>query len=481
MLNLYRAGGKRSPKKDSSQKTKEKRGVDNAGNNDTSSSRHGLELPSCRIADEFSSEKWRSRTSLLVIDGKDLTPALQYDPTPKASEWTRSGSETSENTLPTRSDSKSSSGSTTTLGTVLESPHQTPSSQEPAIQAIESLDSLPARPALRRTSSQTSTLFQHSASAPVTITITTPEDEPSSLALISARPRASRSHSLPTQHLSPPNASTVSLPLTSFFDDTRLMPPSEHQMDKQRLRKAHEYREMRHFIIGFLDTKGHEFPLKLRTRMMDGYGIELADLAPETVERFKRMQKDEGQALAQLGLQGAESNRENLRILESAFRSRIPDVTPRLDPDYVNAVHPGRLARRSSTKPRMPKSRRIEEGDETSDILGSTLSTTNLSTFQSQAQHNLKSSSSTPNLHRRPAGPALTSAAVRDRTGSVSSKPRDWELLGTEKQMRVVENQTRVRRQSIISGAFGAVREAFGGSKAGKEAKRRRMVAEDRG
>lgn len=66
--------------------------------------------------------------------------------------------------------------------------------------------------------------------------------------------------------------------------------------------------------------------------------------------------------------------------------------------------------------------------------------------------------------------------AVSRRTAGAAEKAN---IIGDEKQMGIMEQQTRIKRQSIISGAFGAVREAMSGS-AGNERERRRMVGEGR-
>jgi hypothetical protein len=48
------------------------------------------------------------------------------------------------------------------------------------------------------------------------------------------------------------------------------------------------------------------------------------------------------------------------------------------------------------------------------------------------------------------------------------------------KQLLIVEHQTRLKKQNIISGAFGAVREAFGSStsRSAKAAQKKKLMRE---
>jgi hypothetical protein len=112
------------------------------------------------------------------------------------------------------------------------------------------------------------------------------------------------------------------------------MPPTEHQIDTRRLRKAQEFREIRKFLIHFMNAKGDQFPKKLRSRMMDAYAITDSDLSPAVVARFNDLGnevRDEGVALEQLGMNELDketTDAEDLQILSMAFQSRIPMVTP---------------------------------------------------------------------------------------------------------------------------------------------------------
>ncbi|PVH89091.1 hypothetical protein DL98DRAFT_95928 [Cadophora sp. DSE1049] len=509
------------------------------------------EPPRLRIAEEFSSENWKlklERPEPVVIEGKTVLP-IQI---PGRSitkleevEWRISGSASSD-TLPMRADSKAStsSASTATLSTITEPAHERTSGEDAEPTGISTLPASSARmcnssfqaqtkspcpscPPLRhRTKSSSSTIFQQSLSAPITIILTTPDSDPPSphLPLPSSalssnakqdqcspslqRPsmsksksymatRPTRSFSTPSipslasaQHLLSPNSSTTSLPSTSslspFPDPDKLMPPSEQALDINRLRKAQEFREIRKFMIGFLNAKGHTFPPKLRVRIMAGYGIEERELDPETVKRFALSDSvtktDEGVALDGMGLEDGKgkemSNADNLRILSMAFQSQIPLVTPHLEEAYVKAV-PGRLPRNSARSLREEREMRL---------LGRTLSTSDLplrqSTSRSQVwNHNsdygsLKASASVPDLsRRRPTTPDVASMP-KSISGRASGPAGKMHVVGDRKQMGIVEQQTRIKRQSIISGAFGAVREAMGGGM-GKE-RERRMVGEGR-
>ncbi|KAH7351289.1 hypothetical protein BKA65DRAFT_255464 [Rhexocercosporidium sp. MPI-PUGE-AT-0058] len=452
-----------------------------------------------------------------------------------------------------RADSQASAScaSTITLSPVTEPTHEMSSGEDDGLDSGISISKSPYNtsiqtqapsgsqirpPPRHRTKSTSSTIFQHSPTAPVTIILTTPDSDPPSPILSpcspfsthhrSATPSMTRSKSylasLTTRSFSTTslpsssrqnlltNASTTSLPSTTLTpDSTRLMPPSEQALDLTRLRKAQEFREVRKFMITFLNTKGHTFPSKLRLRIMQGYSIHERELDPNTVRQFSTLSEekegegmDEGVALEAGSDEGKGkelSNAENLQILTMAFQSQIPLVTPHLEKSYLEAT-PGRLP--GHKRPRSAREEREMR------LLGRTLSTSDLSFRQKQPEAEtfsqlLKASVSVPELSRRrpsssssssistPRGPPLP---VNRRT-SVSSKQsqnqtqaqnhRDHNIapILVEKQLKLAEQQTRIKRQSIISGAFGAVRDAMGGSggsKVGMEAERRRMVVERR-
>jgi hypothetical protein len=280
----------------------------------------------------------------------------------------------------------------------------------------------------------------------------------------------------------------------SLPDPSRLMPPTEQQIDARRLQKAREFREIRKFIIQFMNMKGSQFPKKLRYRMMEAYSIADSDLSPETVAKFNDVEiKDEGVELEQPSTQdeGKEhSDAENLRILEMAFRSQIPVVTPKRDVlGGVDAVppHRSRIGQRPNT---MQNPRRASTGRSLSQVVDdediplgwlapmitSSSSTTDLSSMKQE--HRIKKSDSTPNFQRTPerATPpvppvpnGLAVAGRRRNTGELTNIP-------LENKLRIVESQTRIKRSGIISGAFGAVREAMGGS----SKSRKLMVKEGR-
>ncbi|KAK0102267.1 hypothetical protein ONS95_005889 [Cadophora gregata] len=473
----------------------------------------------------------------IQIPGKSI-PKLEEEEV----EWSISGS-TSSDTLPMRADSQAStsSSSSVTLSTITESAHgsipyehaeldglASTSSATPASLYGSSTQALiktqaPTRPSLRyRTKSFSSVILEQSPSAPITIILTTPDSDPPSPDYSSpppsyfssqhqghfspsfhgpslsktkyytaARPiRSFSSPSIPTLASSPgllsPNWSTTSLPSTyisPFPDPNKLIAPSEQALDISRLRKAQEFRQVRKFMIDFLNAKGHTFPPKLRLRILAGYGIEEKELHPETVKRFaisdSVAETDEGVALDGVCLEDSKakgiSNAENLRILSMAFQSQIPLVTPHLEEAYLKAT-PGRLP--------MHRPRTLLEEREMR-LLGRTLSTSDLPLRQSTSQSktrssiseygSLKASASPPDLSRRYPVTPDTASMPRSVSGRTGEKTK-MHVVGDRKQMGIVEQQTRIKRQSIISGAFGAVREAMGGGSVGKERERRRIA-----
>jgi hypothetical protein len=372
---------------------------------------------------------------------------------------------------------------------------------------------------LKRRNESSSTLFKNSPLAPVTIIVTTPEDEVQSPPLTpEPEPRNSFNAIRASR-----NASTTSLPATRFsrcfstdslplpqpkmLDPTHLMPPIEHQINAQKLRKAQEFREIRKFLIHFMNAKGDQFPKKLRCRMMEAYAITESDLAPEVVARFNNMAdiKDEGVALEQLGMNELENettDAENLRILSMAFQSRIPVVTPSREvvgvdtippynknrPRQTNVSKPAPPLPAKAVKPIQPAELGKSIDDEPLNWLGPLISTTTSTTEWSLPlqddgdRSRLTKAHSVPNMQRQPSAsdsappmPSLPNSALSGsgRNNSLTEGGRS-RGMSVEKTMHIA----RVRRQGIISGAFGAVREAMGGKKAGMGGEKRRLMRE---
>ncbi len=259
-----------------------------------------------------------------------------------------------------------------------------------------------------------------------------------------------------------------------------------------------------------MNAKGDQFPKKLRSRMMEAYAITDSDLAPEVVARFNDTQdiKDEGVALEQLGMNELDketTDAENLRILSMAFQSQIPVLTPSREAISVDAIpsyNKKRLRQTSVSKPApLPAkatrpSKPIEptkrpEDEEPLNWLGPLISTTSTTTDWSlplrddDERGRLTKAHSVPNMHRRPPNPdfappmpSLHNSALngRGRNNSVTGGGGGNRGVSVEKTMHIA----RARRQGIISGAFGAVREAMGGKKAGIGGEKRRLMREGR-
>jgi hypothetical protein len=419
---------------------------------------------------------------------------------------------------------------------------------------------------VKRRNEGTSTVFQNSPLAPVTIIVTTPEED--EINSPSPEPEPWNSfNSIRASRTGNPNSSTTSLPTTRLsrpfstesltlsqpkrLDPNRLMPPAEYQIDTRRLRKAQEFREIRKFLVHFMNAKGDQFPKKLRSRMMEAYDITDSDLSPEVVARFHNQGngdfKDEGVALEQLGINELDkdtTDAEDLRILSMAFQSQIPVVTPWRQTALVdttpqnvgmntirprgtsvsrpapplagsnNATVPPTPARssrsspprRTETAPSPPKAgkrmsaappraekkeKRTE--DEPLNWLGPLITTSSNSNWRlplvndSDSRSRLQKTQSQPNMSRRPFGdspppmPALPNSAlaakVRGRGRGESLTGRgEMGVDGMEKAIHVA----RVRRSGIISGAFGAVREAMGGKKVGVGGEKMRLMREGR-
>jgi hypothetical protein len=419
---------------------------------------------------------------------------------------------------------------------------------------------------LKRRDESTSTVFQNSPLAPVTIIVTTPEED--EIRSPSPEPEPWNSfNSIRASRTGNPNASTTSLPTTRLsqcfstdslplphpkrLDPNRLMPPTEHQIDTRRLRKAQEFREIRKFLVHFMNAKGDQFPKKLRSRMMEAYAITDSDLSPEVVARFYNQGngdiKDEGVALEQLGINELDkdtTDAEDLRILSMAFQSQIPVVTPSRETALADTIPPNASIntirpwgtsvskpapplpssnkatvrttparsskpsppRRMETAPPPPKAekrmsvappraekREKKTEDEPLNWLGPLISTSSDSNWSlplvddSDYRSRLQKTQSQPNMSRRPTGdspppmPALPNSALaakgrgRGRGESLTGRG-EMGVDGMEKAIHVA----RVRRSGIISGAFGAVREAMGGKKVGVGGEKIRLMREGR-
>jgi hypothetical protein len=161
--------------------------------------------------------------------------------------------------------------------------------------------------------------------------------------------------------------SLPTIPRPTIDSSNLLKPPMDPQLDARKMRKAHEFREVRKFLIKFLNDKGDQFPMLLRARIMDGYGIREFELNPTVVRKFQEnMAQDEGVALGHSGgpfsKPGEQSDADHLRILEQAFQSLIPVVTPKVQrpasPPLKSAVpipSSRKSKRRSSTATAAPK------------------------------------------------------------------------------------------------------------------------------
>ncbi|KAE8449855.1 hypothetical protein EG329_007332 [Mollisiaceae sp. DMI_Dod_QoI] len=408
----------------------------------------------------------------------------------------------SKENLPVRTGSKSSGKSSGTMANSKEPLHDASLAFEynPAVVAYVSSGHVQnPRTLRRRNMSSTSTIFKNSPLAPITIIVTTPEEyipSPPTTAETSQpqnpfnQIRAHRqSASLPSSRRSSLSSSSPNLLIP---DTNRLKPPTEQQINASKLRKAHEFREIRKFLLNFMNAKGDQFPKKLRCRMMEMYCITEADLSPETVAKFNAEIRDEGVALEQLGISEMEStDADDLRILQMAFTSQISVVTPKKEQVVVDSIRPPR-ARKQSLIGRRAESRKEKSEDEgTLTWLGPLITTTPLAAPPLDSpppkpfteKHKLIHAASLPNLHRPqdrdvppvPSIPAAYNNAFasvkrgRNNTLSTASAP-------TEAKLRIMDQQTRIRRGNIISGAFGSIRDAIASSKANKAAEKRKLM-----
>lgn len=303
------------------------------------------------------------------------------------------------------------------------------------------------------------TVFQSTASVPITIIVTTPLEE------------------IPDPVTNPPvlQRNSARFPLATLSSDhfndvnpSLLMPPTDNQLDPRKLRKAQEFREIRKWLITFLNSKGDRFPRKLRLRMMDLYCIREFDLAPGIVAKFNAEVQDEGVDLEQQdeGMDDAKS----LSILGAAFRSQIEEVTPKKEkvgplpvppspqrhgspPKKLEKKKPESIKPKKESRPATPVKEEMDM-DLVPSWLGPLISTSTSSrdSLLSNEQY-LKKAYSAPNL--KGSRPHLTST---DSTHSVPGlRPRGSTVAGEDARRKQFGN----KRGSFISGAFGAMKDAM--------------------
>lgn len=404
----------------------------------------------------------------------------------------------SEEDLPVKSTRKISDRSSRTMANAKEALYDSSLAFDynPAVVAYVSSGKIQSTRTLRRRNmSSSSTIFKNSLLAPITIIVTTPEEQipsppPTSDSSYPQNPfnqiRAHRqSTSLPGSQrtsLSSPNSQFL-IPNHNF-----LMPPTEQQISASKLRKAKEFREIRKFLITFMNIKGDQFPKKLRIKMMEMYCITEADLSPETVAKFNDSEiRDEGVALEQLGISEESTDADDLRMLRMMFTSQIPVVTPTREQAAVNTI-PLPRARKQSLGARRAESRN-EDGS--FDWLSPLITTTPmmappLDSPPPRPEHKLSHSSSMPNMKPIqendtpvPSIPAsYSNALAQSKRGrnSTLSEGTTTSPVPIETKLKVLDQQTRVKRGNIVSAAFGSIREAISASKASKAAEKRRLL-----
>lgn len=318
------------------------------------------------------------------------------------------------------------------------------------------------------------TVFHSSKSIPITIIVTTPiEEVPDPMDNPSLLSRSSASFPLATLNPEPFNR----------IDTSLLMPPTDNQLDPRKLRKAQEFREIRKWLISFINSKGDKFPRKLRLRMMDLYCIREFDLAPEIVAKFNAEMQDEGVALD--AQDGELDDAASLSILGAAFRSQIEEVNPKREkvvalpvpppwqrqgspPKKVETKRPEPTKVAKDPRPTTPTAEEELDMDLVPSWLGPLISTSTSSrdSLLSDQQY-LKRANSAPNL--KPSRPHLSSTYS---THSVPGlRPRGSTVAGEEDKRR--------KRNNFISGAFGAMRNAMSGRSSKREEKIQRKKSWD--
>ena len=200
-----------------------------------------------------------------------------------------------------------------------------------------------------RSSANSTTIFESSDATPITIILTAPDGEyplrlprPTQSQLearcgpkryntfnkVRALRLANKTTTAPESRSDISTANLSKLP-PKRLDRTHLVPPDSHELDQRRLRKAQEFQQVKAFMIQFLSAKGHALPEKLRLRIMNLYGICNDDMPPEVLAAWKTY-AESGIVDEELDLSKAGTYRDQMRLLEKAFRSHISALTPQI-------------------------------------------------------------------------------------------------------------------------------------------------------
>lgn len=306
---------------------------------------------------------------------------------------------------------------------------------------------------LKLTEPSTSTLFQDPRHG-ITIVLTSPEDEIHPAVFSEATKPSGRAR----------NTSITSLPAMtlqqSHINTTLLMPPVDKQTDPRKMRQEQEIKEVRKWLITFINTKGDAFPRKVRQRMMDAYSIREFDLAPEAVARFNASERDEGVSIDNLD---DPDPKEGLRLLNQAFQSQIDDITPR---SVDRTPLPISRARKNS-KSVTPRAKSVlvtiqDDQEPPPSWLGPFISSS--MTSQDSLLNDprfLKRSCSTPDLHEKPR-PGIKKHESTSSVPTLASMREDMNNQG-----RPYEKERRA------SGFWGKWRERLGGESDGVRALKR--------
>ena len=290
----------------------------------------------------------------------------------------------------------------------------------------------------------TSTLF-HDPQRDITILLTTPEDDIPALNFSELSSPRSRSSSV---------ASLPAIPLhKGHLNTSLLMPPNDSQRDQRGQQQVEEIKEVRKWLISFINAKGDTFPRKVRQKMMDEYRISEWDLAPQVVAKFNAEEPDEG---ASIDEDNETDQKESLQILSQAFQSQIEEVTPKC----VDRTPLPITRNRRNSRPVAQRSKSmlitIPDDEELPPTwLGPLISTTidSRDSVLADPQY-LKKSFSTPDLHISP----------RPELSTHISAP----VLEAESKRRL--ERTRGRKSGGLRSAFGNLVESIGGGSSGVKA-----------
>ncbi|KAL3422557.1 hypothetical protein PVAG01_06714 [Phlyctema vagabunda] len=244
----------------------------------------------------------------------------------------------------------------------------------------------------------------------------------------------------------------------SKLDTKLLMPPCpENLLDSRRQRKAKEHREIKKWLITFLNNKGPQFPSKLGQRVMEIYRIDSSELAPSIVAQFRRDSKLEEDLPADLSaalymIQDENRDKQLLQILRAFFHSQIREMTPPRPENHTrhSLLGPTISPRMHGPYPEIPRSYSKTRLQSYADPISPRAFDVPSKNFTKHLSYTIRDP--TPRNHNHLEVPT-----------KITTETKRQETERPPVEVSKSAAQTRASRGGIFKGTFAAIREALGG------------------